>query len=190
MHVVFADFRKTRSRIGSFPAKLLAMHPAASGSVRLQPVPKQPIKTLVEPGMAHSGLVSDKLQGTMRSRTFVIDKKQIHYRVLGHKGQVNLIIDGYTLIRDPIYGGLTFRVDHGDKLQWRTMDVSMWRGHRAYIELVDEGPGYLGVEQIVFNDGGPASLKRPGDQSGPEAKESDLPRLEALLHDYQGDRTR
>jgi hypothetical protein len=39
--------------------------------------------------------------------------------------------------------------------QWHTMDVSMWIGHRAYIEILDEGPGYASFDRVVFSDEGP-----------------------------------
>jgi hypothetical protein len=181
----FADFRHDSYQDWFVSGEAFGDEPSLRGAFRVQPNPRQPLRTLVEPGIAHSGLVSDKLQGTLRSQTFVIDKKQIHYRVLGHKGRINLIIDGYTLIRDPIYGGLTFQVDHGDKLQWRSMDVSMWLGHRAHVEIIDDGTGYIGVEQIVFSDGGPPTAKEPGGQAGPLAKESNVPRLEILVKEYQ-----
>ena len=53
--------------------------------------------------------LSDRLQGVLRSPTFTIDKtKHPAIACAGNGGQVNLIVDGFQLIRDPIYGGLTF----------------------------------------------------------------------------------
>jgi hypothetical protein len=31
----------------------------------------------------------------------------------------------------------------------------MWLGQRAYIEIIDDGPGYVAVEKILFSDDGP-----------------------------------
>src|SRR5205807_4307973 len=31
-------------------------------------------------------------------------------------------------------------------------DVAMWPGQRAYIEILDDGPGYAALEQVVFSD--------------------------------------
>ena len=98
----------------------------------------------------------------MRSKTFVIEKKHVLYRVAGKGGQIRLIIDGYQLIRDPIYGGLAFTVNHGDRPQWHVQDVSMWLGHNAYIEIVDDGDGYVAVDQILFSDGGPPTPRPNG----------------------------
>src|SRR5262249_26205700 len=132
------------------------------------------VKALVAPGQAHSGLVAGKLQGVLRSRTFTLDQKKIHFRVAGRQGLINVVIDGYHLIRDPIYGSLAMKIDHGEALQWRTLDVSMWLGHRAYVEVVDDGPGYVAVEQIVFSEGGPPAAEGPGFLPGPTARDADL----------------
>src|SRR5207244_743505 len=70
----------------------------------------------------------------------------------GREAQVRLIIDGFQMIQDPIYGGLKFAVDHGDQFVWRVQDVSMWLGHRAYIEIIDDGHGYVAFDRILFSD--------------------------------------
>src|SRR5262249_56516287 len=78
--------------------------PSRSGDLLLQADASRPVRLLVAPGLAHSALVSGRLQGALRSPTFVLSKKQIHYRVSGRQGRINLIVDGYHLIREPIYG--------------------------------------------------------------------------------------
>jgi hypothetical protein len=103
---------------------------------------------------AHSGLLSGKLRGVLRSPTFEIVKPRIWYRLHGTGGQVRLILDGLQLIQDPIYGGLKFDAG-GPEPHWREQDVSKWIGHRAYIEIVDDDDASIAVEQIVFSDNGP-----------------------------------
>ena len=61
----------------------------------------------VKPGQAHSGLVSDRLQGVLRSAAFTIETRYIHWLVAGRGGRINVVVDGFEKIRDPIYGGLT-----------------------------------------------------------------------------------
>jgi hypothetical protein len=183
--VVFADFRKDTFASWFVSGEAFGDGPSRPGAILLQPDPRRPIKSLVAPGVAHSGLVSGRLQGVLRSPTFVIDRKKIHYRLLGHQGQVRVIIDGYQLIRDPIYGGLAFGVNNAERLQWRTQDVSMWLGHRAYIEIVDDGPGYIGVEQILFSDGDAPMATGSDVRPGPMAPAEAMPQLAVLLHQYQ-----
>jgi len=108
----------------------------------IQPAPR---------GVAHSGLISTKLEGVLRSPTFVIQHKQVHYRLAGKQAQVRLVLNGLQLIQEPIYGALKFTIEN-ETLHWRTQDVSMWLGQRAYIEILDDGPGYAALEQVVFND--------------------------------------
>ena len=90
-------------------------------------------------GQAHSGLISDRLRGVLRSRTFTIEARYIHWLVAGRGGRINVVVDGFEKIRDPIYGALTRRIDVGDQPRWVTQDVGMWLGHSAYLEIGDGG---------------------------------------------------
>jgi hypothetical protein len=79
---------------------------------------------------------------------------------------VNVVVDGFEKIRDPIYGGLTFAVDSGDDPRWFRVDLAMWRGHRAYVEFADgmtidftsarslvrEGAGFLALDVLCTSD--------------------------------------
>jgi cytochrome c553 len=132
---------------------------------------------LVAPGIAHSGLIASSLEGTLRSRTFVIEKRYIHTLAAGHGGRINIIVDGFEKIRSPIYGPLTIEVN-GDQPAWHSQDVGMWIGHRAYIEIADgattdytassskgptsyyPGDGYVAVDEICFSDARPVPRKR------------------------------
>ena len=123
-------------------------------------VDRTPQVLLVPPGTAHSGLLGDHLAGALRSQSFTISKKYVWMHVGGRGGKVNVIIDGFQLIQDPIYGGLKFVVDSGETRVWRAVDLSMWQGHRAYIEFVDDGPGYISVDAIVSSDQPPADAQK------------------------------
>jgi hypothetical protein len=119
-----------------------------------------PQALLVPAGTAHSALLGDSLAGVLRSETFTISKKFLWLHVGGRGGRVNVIINGFQLIQDPIYGGLKFGVDSGETRAWRTVDLSMWQGHRAYIEFVDDGPGYLSVDGVAFSDRLPVDTQK------------------------------
>jgi cytochrome c553 len=183
--VVFADFHRDTYANWFVSGEAFGTGPSEAGAVMFQPDSPHPIRCVVPAGLAHSGLVSNRLQGILRSATFTLDKKYIHYRALGNQSRIRLIIDGYQLIREPIYGGLEIAINTGDRLQWHTQDVSMWQGHGAYIELVDNGPGYLGVEQIVFSDGQPPMENGSDIMPGPEGSETVAARLGVLLQQYR-----
>jgi uncharacterized protein DUF1549/uncharacterized protein DUF1553/cytochrome c len=112
------------------------------------------IESLVGRGVADSGRLSGRLQGVLRSKTFTIEKRKIFYRLAGQNAKVNLIIQGFQRIRDPLYGRLTLAVQNPSPA-WHVQDVSKWNGHRAYIEIVDPGSGWIAADQVLFGDGGP-----------------------------------
>jgi hypothetical protein len=124
------------------------------GTELLSADPRQPIAALVPPGTAHSGLIAGRLEGVLRSPSFAISKKKIHLHIAGTQARVNLVLDGLTLIRDPIYGGLTREVND-PKPQWLTIDVTMWQGQRAYLEVIDDGSGFVALDQVLFSDEAP-----------------------------------
>src|SRR5205814_7976073 len=84
--------------------------------------------------------------------------------------RVNLVIDGYTLIMNPMYGKLT-AAPAGNAPVWRTMPVDRWLGHRAFPEVSDStipmhglnpppstarmpaGPdGHIVLHEVAFSD--------------------------------------
>ncbi len=132
----------------------------------------------VEPlpaGVAHSGAVSARLRGTLRSRTFALSKRFVHVLASGKGGRINLVIDGFEKIRSPIYGDLVRDVDHGDAWKWISIDAADWLGHPAYIEIDDgatvdftgslgeirAGGGFIAVDEIRFADGPPPPRAKP-----------------------------
>jgi mono/diheme cytochrome c family protein len=125
-------------------------------------------------GWMHSGLASRRLVGVLRSPTFTIDADAIHLRLAGRNGHVRLVVDGFDKIRSPIYGGLTREVQN-EAPHWVTLDVAMWRGHRAYLEIADgaivdytggrtaapPGDGWIALDEVVRADGPAPRDARP-----------------------------
>lgn len=123
----------------------------------------QPVGAFVAPGVAHSGLVSSKLQGTIRSATFTIEKRFLHYYVMrqgGRKnpgraaknGQIHLIVDGFQIIKDPLYGFLSLNVPQEDSPVWLRQDLSRFVGSRAYIEVADDDDGMISLGEVFLSD--------------------------------------
>ena len=109
----------------------------------------------IRPGVAHSGSVSPRLRGVLRSPAFTLDRSRIWLRVLGKETRIRLVIDEFHHIRSPIYGGLEFAPSNPDQFAWMEMNVGMWQGHRAYLEFVDDSDGVIAIDRIVFANGGP-----------------------------------
>jgi mono/diheme cytochrome c family protein len=164
---LFEDFSQTDYREWFPSGAAFGDAPSRPGDARILPDGRV---ELVPPGVAHSGLASDRLHGVLRSRTFTIGHPFIHVLAAGRLGRVQVVIDGFEKIRDPIYGGLIARVESADAYKWHAIDVSAWLGHRAYIELADGGitdytggqtglspdDGFLAVDEIRMK--GTASL--------------------------------
>ncbi len=148
--VLFEDFSKpgypgwfvTGQAFGEGPNPAAGQIPDGRDGARLW--------ALLPSGTADSSRVSPRLQGTLRSKTFKIEKPWILYRMAGRGAKVNLIIDGFQRIRFPIYGGLT--VDLNGGMAWHAMEVGKWVGHQAYVEILDLGDGAVAVDEIRFAD--------------------------------------
>ena len=78
---------------------------------------KQPAEPRVwsrsRPARRTAALFSDRLRGVLRSRSFTIESRFIHWLVAGRGGRINVVVDGFEKIRDPIYGALTRKINVG-----------------------------------------------------------------------------
>jgi hypothetical protein len=171
---VFEDFNGDSFRDWFVTGNAFGGRPSQAGDFRLVDEGIHTRLVPVRAGQAHSGLFADRLQGVIRSPSFTINARYIHHRVAGRGARINIVIDNYEKIRDPIYGGLAVRVNHGDSLRWVTQDLGMWLGHRAYIEIadgttidfagttaqIDDGLGYIAVDEIRMSN-----QPAPGDAS-------------------------
>ncbi len=162
--VVFEDFERDHYDGWSVTGNAFGDGPSRQGDVRLELLPSAVRLVAVKPGVAHSGLLSDCAAGVLRSRTFTIEQRYILCRVAGQNGRLSVVVDGYEKIRDPIYGGLTTRINQ-EQLGWIAIDAGMWQGHSAYLEIadgaavdfggattvLDDGRGYIAVDEIRFS---------------------------------------
>ena len=128
-------------------------------------------------GYPNSGREVRKLTGALRSPTFTIDKRFLAIRVAGRDARARVILNGLQLIQDPIYGGLAVGVNHGEDFKWVVFDLRMWKGQRAYLELLDSGPGYVAIREAWFAESPPPadpvekiSLPDLASATTPEAK--------------------
>jgi len=171
----FEDFRRDTFAGWHVTGDAFGSRPARPGEIIVGEDATRPVVQLAFGG-AQSNLLSNHLQGELRSRTFTIEKNFVHVRLAGRAARFNLVVDGNTLIMNPIYGKLTIPL--GDKgkddsvLAWRTIPVDRWVGQRGYFEISDssipmhrlnpppstalppDGPqdGYIAVDQIAFSD--------------------------------------
>ncbi len=116
-------------------------------------------------GIAHSGELHSRLRGVLRSPTFTITQPQILYRVAGKNARIRLVIDGYQMMdfSGLLFGGTTFEVNTDGKWAWHREggDLQNHLGRRAYIELIDDGDGWIACDEIRFTNGGPEPTPAP-----------------------------
>ncbi len=123
---------------------------------------EQPVKFVEARNALASGQVSPRLEGTLQSPSFTVEKDYIHLLIAGTGSRVSLVVDGFTLIRNPIYGNLRQTLN-SETPKWYRMDVRMWKGHRAHLEFVDrtppdpssgggQGNDWFAVEHVLFSN--------------------------------------
>jgi hypothetical protein len=160
-------------------------HPVNTAEVlRLQAL-QRPLPSGFQPGAAHSGSLSPRLRGVLRSPTFTLDRERIWIRVAGKDTRIRLVMDEFHLIQNPIYGGLVLNPGSPDKYVWMEMNVKMWPGHRAYLEFIDDSDGTITVDRIVLANGGPPPA-RPSATSLELAQDPQIKSpadLQARLHE-------
>jgi hypothetical protein len=120
------------------------------------------VPSLLRPPAAPEGRYSSaslgkKLRGVLRSPTFTITKPNLLYRIAGENVTVRLIIDGYVMdeYNALLFRGCRFDVSNPRK-HWARQgsDVANFVGHRAHIEIYDEGDGWVVVDDVRLADPG------------------------------------
>jgi mono/diheme cytochrome c family protein len=122
----------------------------------------------------HTARESRRLTGALRSPTFTIDKPYLAIRAAGQAARARLVLNGLQLIQAPIYGGLAQGINHGDDLRWLAFDLRMWKGQPAYLEILDDGPGWFALSEARFADVPP-----PADAFRKVAPPADVPATDA-----------
>lgn len=166
----------------------------SSSGLKIRPIPTRGIRSN-EQSLAWEGIA--------RSPSFTLESDVIRIRAAGIGCRVNLIVDGFTIIRDPIYGGLVHRIE-GDKPAWRTFDVRKWVGQRAYLEFIDsttpnptDAPAsttdpprsnaYFVVDEVLLSSDQPPPESRPHPiihallDPAPNSKEELADRYQSIL---------
>ena len=179
----FEDFTADTYRGWYVTGEAFGAGPVKTAAVATEENDRLRLTGLLGAGVADSGGIGERLHGTLRSRTVTLSKNWIWIRMAGKAGQARLVIDGFQRIMAPIYGGLALHVND-PALTWYGIDVSKWIGHRAYIEFLDNGPGWITVDRIVFRGEG-----RPTDAPNPlllaMLDDKSLTSMEALARSYQ-----
>ena len=162
---VFEDFNGDSFGGWSVTGDAFGERPTRAGDVRLENSDNPGRMISVTPGQAHSGLVSTRLRGVLRSRTFTIEKRSFTTELLDAGDSQRR---DRRLRKDPVPD---LRRPDNDRKPWRSakMDYArcrMWMGHTAYLEIADgdvadyqgaetrmhDGLGYVVVDEIRMSN--------------------------------------
>ena len=93
---------------------------------------------------ADSALLGRRAESMLRSPTFAIRQRFLHVRAAGAGARLNLCVEGFKIIRDPLYGSLHRPLENPNP-HWLTFDLSRWQpegvlAHNAWFELLDAVP--------------------------------------------------
>jgi hypothetical protein len=158
---VFADFAKGSER-DWFADGLAWGKPATSGDI-VANLQGQSSFSLLDKGWVHSAEIGSRLEGAFRSPTFDVNHDYVHVLVAGADTRINAVVDSFTIIKNPIWGGLKKEVKNSEA-HWLTFDLAMVRGHRAWLEFLDlpvgdpggkgsySNRGWMAVRQILFSN--------------------------------------
>ncbi len=105
------------------------------------------------------------LVGSARSPAFDVSKRYLHVRLRGHAAWVRVVVGNYWLDERNalLFEGMRRRIESGGgpaadprDAAWRveTFNLVRFAGERAYLELVDDGDGWIEVDAIVASDDG------------------------------------
>jgi hypothetical protein len=148
-----------------------------------------------------SGRLSRKLPAWVRSPAIILDHPFIDVLATGEDSMIQLVIDNYIIIKNPLYGGLKQEIKSPGKWRWHRFHVDRWKGQRCVIELYsgkthtdhnlltveDTAKSQFGLRAVWLTDGPswpdpawpdlPAHPRWPGDA----ALEKNLPSPERFL---------
>jgi cytochrome c553 len=195
---VFADFRSQGYAAWGLDEEGFGHAPSPAGDWIVGDTNKLVAAILTE-SSAHSAAVSRRLQGALRSSTFTITNRFLHLLVSGRDSRINVFVDNFAMIQSPIYGALRQVLNHDD-FRWLTIEVSMWIGHRAYLEFSDistpdlagggktEGyspGGFIAVSRILFSDDKSPPKERASNTALALLGDTPVDRVETLAQRYQ-----
>lgn len=119
--------------------------------------------TLIPKGVVHSARTSAKLRGVLRSPNFTITHDGLQYRTAGRKGKLRLVINQYQIreFNGLLFNGSLSTINNNSIYAWETQIANLhkFKGKQAYIEIIDDGDGWIAVDEIRFTNQKAAPLK-------------------------------
>lgn len=111
---------------------------------------------LMHSDVSSSASLGIPFSGTLRTSTFTIEHDFLHVRLKSKNAEVTVVVDGNIMhqFNALLFEGLHHKsVDH-DEFKWLTLGRSLknFKGHKAWLEIRDRGPGFFAVDEILFSN--------------------------------------
>ncbi len=132
--------------------------PAAPGRIVLGASGERPIRRVVERAEANADLLSGKLSGMLRTRTFEVTSDTLWSRFRG-KADVFLAVDSHRTVLGPLHGVVQQKLEGGDGYEWKSHNVRDYIGHRVHVEFTPTGD--FALREIRFAAAEPVEAFRP-----------------------------
>ena len=108
-----------------------------SDALLAHPLEELQVELVPWPGaFVHSALRSKRECGSLITPDFRIDKRWLHIYAAGRGARINVILDGFRLVRGPIYDALKQELK-SDTPRWIRIDLEIAQGRRGCLELMD-----------------------------------------------------
>jgi len=161
--VVLADFRRDDYAAWYRIGEAFGNEPEARDLVTVD-AKARPVVRARSGRFARSGADSLRLQGSLSSTTFSIDRRYLWLFAAGERCRINVVVEGFNVIRDPIYGPLKLAL-FDESPRWYRLDLELWRGLGAYLQVHDlrtadpsdetdygDEPGWIALQQAWLSD--------------------------------------
>ena len=116
--------------------------------------------------LATTTRLGNRFQGAIRSPTFEITHDKFAIRAKSDGCKIRMVIDGYQMdTHNPLlFKGCSILANQAKEFTWVLLDtdVKNYKGHRAYLELLDHGDRFMQVDEIrLLNDGAAEPVDAP-----------------------------
>lgn len=135
--------------------------PAQAGDWVLAEDPAWPLARIAVGATAEADLLSGKLRGMLRTKTFEVSSDRIWLRYAG-EGRMFVAVDSHRVCEGPLHSqGLKKQLEPaGPGFRWVSHDLREYIGHRAHLEFTP-GPGFA-LSQVLFAADEPVEVEEVG----------------------------
>ena len=133
--------------------------PVIAGSMILGDSADKPIDGLEKSSAAHSGYLSEKFTGKLRTKTFRVDSDRVWIRYRG-EGRLFVSVDSHIVCQGPLHNArLKQHLKQSEDYKWVAHDMSKYIAHGAHLEFTPLAN--FSVSHVIASDTMPVETALP-----------------------------